>query len=320
MFVDYTILELWGGNGGKGAVSFRREKFEPKGGPDGGDGGNGGHCIIKVDTNLRTLSDIRYRSIYKAKNGHPGGKNNKFGKNGENQIVLVPSGCIVKDKENNVLADLIEENEEFVVCKGGKGGKGNSHFKTSRNQSPRKAQPGKIGEKGTFIIELKLLADVGLVGLPNSGKSTLLSVLTNANPKIGNYPFTTIEPNLGLVKYGEYKSFVVADIPGLIEGAGSGKGLGYQFLKHIERTRVLIFLVDINDENPNSTYEILLKEIKEYNVDILKKSKIKVLSKADTLSQKQRIKNSNFQIISSVSGEGLQNLIHLIELTLNEEN
>jgi len=320
MFVDYTILELWGGNGGKGAVSFRREKFEPKGGPDGGDGGNGGHCILKVNTNLRTLSDIRYRSIYKAENGHPGGKNNKCGKNGENQIILVPSGCIVKDNKNNVLADLIENNEEFNVCKGGKGGKGNSYFKTSRNQSPRNAQSGKLGDKGTYCIELKLLADVGLVGLPNSGKSTLLSVLTNANPKIGNYPFTTIEPNLGLVKYGEYKSFVMADIPGLIEGAGSGKGLGYQFLKHIERNRVLIFLIDINDENPNSTYEILLKEIKEFNVDILKKSKIKVLTKADTLPQKQRINNSNFHIISSVSGEGLQHLMHLIELKLNEKS
>ncbi len=259
MLVDIATVELHGGDGGNGIVSFRREKFVPKGGPDGGDGGNGGQCIFKVDRNLRTLADIRFRSIYRAKNGGPGGKNNRHGKNGENLVIFVPPGTTIKnDQEDAILADLITENDEFVACNGGKGGKGNSHFKSSLNRSPRRAVAGRKGESGNFQIELKLLAEEGLVGLPIAGKSTLLSVLSNANPKIGSYPFTTLEPNLGIVKYGEYKSFLMADIPGLIDGAADGRGLGHQYLKHIERTKVLIFLIDINDESPKDTLNVLL--------------------------------------------------------------
>ena len=311
MFIDLITVELWGGDGGNGAVSFRREKYVPKGGPDGGDGGNGGSCIFIVDPNLRTLADIRYHSIYKAGRGGPGGKNNRHGKNGEDREISVPPGTIIKSKiPDTVLADLVKDGDKFIACKGGRGGKGNSHFKSSQNRSPRKAQPGKNGNKGIFQIELKLLADVGLVGLPNSGKSTLLSVLSNANPKIGNYPFTTINPNLGLVKFSEYKSFVMADIPGLIEGAGTGKGLGHQFLKHIERTRVLVFLIDINDPDPNESLNILVKEIENYNLDILKKPRIIVLTKSDTMALNDQRNLPDYQRISSISGDGLQSMVN----------
>ena len=217
-----------------------------------------------------------------------------------------------------MLADLVKDGDKIIACSGGRGGKGNSHFKSSRNQSPRKAQPGKNGDRGIFQIELKLLADVGLVGLPNSGKSTLLSVLSNANPKIGNYPFTTINPNLGLVKFSEYKSFVMADIPGLIEGAGSGKGLGYQFLKHIERTRVLVFLIDVNDPDPIESLNILIKEIKNYNLDILKKPRIIVLTKSDTIPHDDQKDLPDYERISSISGDGLQSLVNALTVYLDE--
>ena len=319
MFIDITTIELWAGDGGRGAVSFRREKFIPKGGPDGGDGGDGGSCIFVVNPNLRTLADIRYRAIYKAGRGGPGGKNNRHGKNGENSKISVPPGTIIKNTNSNtVLADLVKDGDEFIACMGGIGGKGNSHFKSSRNQSPRKAQPGKNGGKGICQIELKLLADVGLVGLPNSGKSTLLSVLSNANPKIGNYPFTTINPNLGLVKFSEYRSFVMADIPGLIEGAGSGKGLGHQFLKHIERTRVLLFLIDVNDTDPNESLNILIKEIENYNLDILKKPRIIVLTKSDTIAHEDQKALPDYDKISSISGDGLQSLVNSLTFYLDE--
>lgn len=319
MFIDLITVELWGGDGGNGAVSFRREKYVPKGGPDGGDGGNGGSCIFIVDPNLRTLADIRYHSIYKAGRGGPGGKNNRHGKNGEDREISVPPGTIIKSKNpDTVLADLVKDGDKFITCKGGRGGKGNSHFKSSQNRSPRKAQPGKNGNKGIFQIELKLLADVGLVGLPNSGKSTLLSVLSNANPKIGNYPFTTINPNLGLVKFSEYKSFVMADIPGLIEGAGTGKGLGHQFLKHIERTRVLVFLIDINDPDPNESLNILVKEIENYNLDILKKPRIIVLTKSDTMALNDQRNLPDYQRISSISGDGLQSMVNSLMEFLDE--
>ena len=319
MFIDLITVELWGGDGGNGAVSFRREKYVPKGGPDGGDGGNGGSCIFIVDPNLRTLADIRYHSIYKAGKGGPGGKNNRHGKNGEDREISVPPGTIIKSKNpDTVLADLVKDGDKFITCKGGMGGKGNSHFKSSQNRSPRKAQPGKNGNKGIFQIELKLLADVGLVGLPNSGKSTLLSVLSNANPKIGNYPFTTINPNLGLVKFSEYKSFVMADIPGLIEGAGTGKGLGHQFLKHIERTRVLVFLIDINDPDPNESLNILVKEIENYNLDILKKPRIIVLTKSDTMAPHDQKNLPDYQRISSISGDGLQSMVNSLMEFLDE--
>jgi Obg family GTPase CgtA len=220
MFIDYTQIEIAAGDGGSGAVSFRREKFMPKGGPDGGDGGRGGHVCFMVDTNLHTLQDVRYKRRYQAESGHSGRGSNKTGKNGKDITILVPAGTMVRLKgSKKVIVDLTEKGQNFIICHGGQGGKGNARFKTAIKQAPRKAQSGAIGDSGSYEIELKILADVGLVGLPNAGKSTLLSVLSSAKPKIADYPFTTLEPQLGIVKYGEYGSFVMADIPGLIKGA-----------------------------------------------------------------------------------------------------
>ena len=252
MFIDHTQIDISAGNGGAGAVSFRREKFIPKGGPDGGDGGRGGHVIFIVDTNLHTLQDIRYKRRYKAENGHGGRGSNKTGKNGKDVIILVPAGSIIRKKgSDKVIVDLTVEGQKHIICNGGQGGKGNARFKTATKQAPRKAQPGIEGETGIFEIELKILADVGLVGLPNAGKSTLLASISSARPKIAAYPVTTLKPNLGIFKYGEYDSFVMADIPGIIEGASDGKGLGHYFLRHIERTKVLAFIIDSNSENIN---------------------------------------------------------------------
>ena len=246
MFIDYAKVELKAGNGGAGAVSFRREKYIPKGGPDGGDGGRGGHIIFQADSNLHTLQDVRYMKQYNAENGAKGTGACKTGRNGTDVIVSVPIGTIIKKIEKaDIVADLVEENQRVIVCRGGYGGRGNTHFKTSTLQTPLKAQSGKPGESGLFEIELKVLADVGLVGLPNAGKSTLLARLSAARPKIADYPFTTLEPHLGIVKYNEYQSFVMADIPGLIDGASSGKGLGHQFLKHVERNKILVYLIRI---------------------------------------------------------------------------
>ena len=248
MFIDYAKIELQAGNGGKGAVAFRREKYIDKGGPNGGDGGRGGNIIFETNPNLHTLQDIRYKRMYKAKNGQSGGSNNRTGKSGDDLIIQVPCGTIIKNLDNKtIIKDLIKENESHIVCKGGFGGKGNVHFKSSTQQTPRFSQQGTKGEFLSVELELKVLADVGLVGLPNAGKSTLLSVMTTAKPKIADYPFTTLQPHLGIVKYGEYQSFVMADIPGLIEGASEGKGLGHQFLKHIERNKILLFMIDIEE-------------------------------------------------------------------------
>ena len=275
MFIDYAQIELKAGNGGAGAVSFHREKFHPKGGPDGGEGGRGGHIVFKASRNLHTLQDIKFKKKYKAQNGSNGKGSNKTGKNGSDLIVSVPIGTLVKKKDRKeIVADLIKDGQEFIICNGGIGGKGNSYYKTSTNQSPQKSQPGISGEKGVFDIELKVLADVGLVGLPNAGKSTLLASLSSARPKIADYPFTTLSPNLGIVKYGEYGSFVMADIPGLIEGASRGKGLGHQFLRHIERNKILIFLIDSLEENPYNTLSTLEKELVDFNPDIMIKPKI----------------------------------------------
>ncbi len=269
MFIDYTSVELIAGHGGKGAVHFRREKFIPKGGPDGGDGGRGGHIIFTADTNLHTLQDVRYRKRYQAEKGGPGGGSRKTGKNGADINVLVPVGTIIREKgAKDILADLSHDKDQVTVCKGGIGGKGNIRFKSSTNRAPRKAQPGEPGESGIYEIELKVLADVGLVGKPNAGKSTLLSSISSARPKIADYPFTTLEPNLGIVKYGDYNSFVMADIPGLIEGASSGKGLGHKFLRHIERNKVLLYLIDSQDETPLKTFEALQKELLQFNPDL----------------------------------------------------
>ena len=313
MFIDYTQIDISAGNGGSGAVSFRREKFIPKGGPDGGDGGRGGHVIFQVDTNLHTLQDIRYRRRYKAENGHPGRGSNKTGKNGKDVVILVPAGSVIRKKgSKNIIIDLTVNGQNHIICNGGQGGKGNARFKTSTKQAPRKAQPGIEGESGIFEIELKVLADVGLVGLPNAGKSTLLSSISSARPKVADYPFTTLKPNLGIVKYGEYESFVMADIPGLIEGASLGKGLGHQFLRHIERNRIHMYLIDCMEENPYDVYNILKNELKNFNEDLIKKPSLICRTKSDLkqeLSSQWNDFNEKIYDISSLTKEGVDELI-----------
>ncbi len=325
MFVDYTKVELTAGNGGPGCVSFRREKFIPKGGPNGGDGGRGGNIVLVADINLHTLQDIRYASIYKAKNGQPGSSNRKSGKDGEDIVIRVPFGTVIKEEASGmIVADMVQDNQKKILCSGGIGGKGNVHFKTSTRQTPRYAQSGKIGESGVFSFELKVLADVGLVGLPNAGKSTLLSVVSSARPKIADYPFTTLEPHLGIVKYGEYQSFVMADIPGLIKGAGEGRGLGHQFLRHIERNRILVFLIDGNDENPYDVYQTLLEELNSFNPDLMRKSRLVVKTKLDTIGKEKTHSDlwekipDYHQDISSVTGKGIPELIKQITELLDE--
>ena len=313
MFIDYAKIELQAGNGGNGAVAFHREKYIDKGGPSGGDGGRGGDIVFQTNPNLHTLQDIRYKRMYKAKNGQSGGSNKRTGKSGEDLIIQVPCGTIIKSIESkSIIKDLVKENESHIICQGGIGGKGNFHFKSSTQQTPRFAQEGVKGQKLSIELELKVLADVGLVGLPNAGKSTLLSVMTTAKPKIANYPFTTLQPHLGIVKYGEYKSFVMADIPGLIEGASKGKGLGHQFLKHIERNKILLFLIDVEEKNPNDVYNQLLDELVNFNKDLLDKDRIVVRTKIDTISEDVDERWSSFSEefidISSVSNIGLNTL------------
>ena len=321
MFIDFTQIDISAGNGGSGAVSFRREKFIPKGGPDGGDGGRGGHVIFKVDTNLHTLQDVRYRRRYKAENGHPGRGSNKTGKNGKDVVILVPAGSVIRKKgSKDVIIDLTVNGQNYIICNGGQGGKGNARFKTSTKQAPRKAQPGIEGESGIFEIELKVLADVGLVGLPNAGKSTLLSSISSARPKVADYPFTTLKPNLGIVKYGEYESFVMADIPGLIEGASLGKGLGYQFLRHIERNRIHIYLIDCMEDNPYDVYITLKNELKNFNEDLIKKPSLICRTKSDLkqeLSPQWSDFNEKIYDISSLTKEGVDQLIHSLVEVLN---
>ena len=321
MFIDFTQIDISAGNGGSGAVSFRREKFIPKGGPDGGDGGRGGHVIFKVDTNLHTLQDIRYRRRYKAENGHPGRGSNKTGKNGKDVVILVPAGSVIRKKgSKDIIIDLTVNGQNYIICNGGQGGKGNARFKTSTKQAPRKAQPGVEGESGIFEIELKVLADVGLVGLPNAGKSTLLSSISSARPKVAEYPFTTLKPNLGIVKYGEYESFVMADIPGLIEGASLGKGLGHQFLRHIERNRIHIYLIDCMEENPYDVYITLKNELKNFNEDLIKKPSLICRTKSDLkqeLSPQWSDFNEKIYDISSLTKEGVDQLIHSLVEVLN---
>ena len=320
MFIDYTSVELIAGHGGKGAVHFRREKFIPKGGPDGGDGGRGGHIIFTADTNLHTLQDVRYRKRYQAEKGGPGGGSRKTGKNGADINVLVPVGTIIREKgAKDILADLSHDKDQVTVCKGGIGGKGNIRFKSSTNRAPRKAQPGEPGESGIYEIELKVLADVGLVGKPNAGKSTLLSSISSARPKIADYPFTTLEPNLGIVKYGDYNSFVMADIPGLIEGASSGKGLGHKFLRHIERNKVLLYLIDSQDETPLKTFEALQKELLQFNPDLGIKPVYICRTKSDLnveLSKEWNDFEGDVIVISSVNRDGLDELISRLSSAL----
>lgn len=314
-FIDFTKILIKSGDGGKGHISFRREKYVPKGGPDGGNGGKGGDVIFVADSHMNTLLDFKYKHVYMAENGIKGSKSRCTGADGEDMFVRVPKGTLIKDaKTEEIIADIVEPNVEYVIAKGGKGGKGNSEFATSTNQAPRFAEEGELGIELEIILELKLIADIGIVGFPNVGKSTLISVISSAKPKIADYPFTTLVPNLGIVKIAEGKSFTVADIPGLIEGASEGKGLGIQFLRHIERTRCLLFMLDSLSETQLKDYNVLLQELKKYNISMTRKKKIICISKIDTISETKRkeLKKLNFKekqtpimFISSVTGESI---------------
>ncbi len=317
-FIDEAVIFVKAGNGGNGTISFRREKYVPKGWPDGGTGGNGGNVLIRADKQLGTLLDFRYKRSYKAESGENGRGKDQTGKTGVDTVLRVPCGTIVMEgPRRKIVGDLVHERDEVVVAHGGKGGRGNAEFATSTNQAPRIAEPGTPGEECELLLELKLIADVGLVGFPNAGKSTLISVVSAAKPKIADYPFTTLTPNLGIVRYAEGKSFTLADMPGLIKGAHLGKGLGIQFLRHIERTRVLVFLIESISEDPKRDYEILLNELASYNAALAKKPKIVALTKIDLFEEKalKRLKRVSFGRnipvvrISSVSREGLQPLL-----------
>ena len=315
VFVDFTKVYVKSGDGGKGCVAFRREKHVPKGGPNGGDGGNGGDIIVKAIPNLYTLQDVKYRKSYKAENGKAGFGSRKYGNNGNSVIIPVPPGTVVIDEASKeILADLVKIGQSVVVECGGRGGRGNANFATSTNRAPRYAEDGVPGEGKILIFELKILSDVGLVGLPNSGKSTLISKLTSARPKIADYPFTTLVPNLGIVKYGDYRSFVMADVPGLIEGAHKGKGLGHRFLRHLERTRVLVFLIESIDPDPIATYRLLDSELISHFSGFRDRKRIIVLSKNDLVKNSLRVGINGIDVvsISAVTGNGLETFINKI--------
>ena len=315
-FIDFVRLFCASGHGGAGSAHLHRAKYVPKGGPDGGDGGRGGHIILKVNPQLWTLIHLRYRKVVRAEAGSPGGEALKKGKNGQEIILEVPQGVTVKDAETEeVITELIEPGQEFILCQGGRGGYGNDHFKSATNQTPRYAQPGGEGEEGWFILELKVLADVGLVGFPNAGKSTLLAAITSAKPKIANYAFTTLEPNLGIVKYRDDRSFVMADIPGIIEGAHEGRGIGIRFLRHIERNSVLLFMVSAEEKDIKKSYGILLNELKQYNPELLVKDRVLAITKTDLVDaktiariEKKLPEDIPHVFISSVAQTGLQEL------------
>lgn len=323
MFVDYARITVIAGHGGSGCVSFRREKYIPKGGPDGGNGGRGGHVIFCVNPQLHTLQDMKYRKLYRAGNGRGGSGGQKTGKDGTDIIIPVPPGTVFRQEgEDTITADLVEAGDEFVAARGGKGGKGNAEFVTPTRQAPRDAEPGKKGEKCVYGVELKVLADVGLVGFPNAGKSTLLSKLSAARPKIADYPFTTLQPHLGIVKYGEYRSFVMADIPGLINGASQGKGLGFRFLKHIERTSVLAILIESIQENPDSACATLINELEIYNKILLDLPRVVILTKIDLLPDEIQLPHSVMNLdtipISSITGHGLKELVKKLSSLIDE--
>lgn len=325
MFVDRVVVSFIAGKGGNGCVSFRREKFIPKGGPDGGDGGKGGDIILKSVANNNSLMDFRYKNIIKAQNGENGKGSNKNGKSGKNLILEIPAGTIIKSyPEEKIIFDFDKPDIEFIIAKGGKGGRGNTHFKSSVNQTPRYAENGKKGEEIKVILELKLIAFAGLVGFPNAGKSTLISKISGAKPKIANYPFTTLYPNLGVI-YKDYNSLVIADIPGIIEGAHNGEGMGLEFLKHIERTKLLIFLIDISDyseHEPKQAFITLLSELEQYSKKLLKKDMIVVGNKSDIAKNskdkiselKKEVKNRglDFIKISAIKEKNLNKLKELI--------
>lgn len=318
-FVDYVKIYVASGKGGKGSSHLHREKFIEKGGPDGGDGGRGGHVILKGNKNLWTLFHLKFLRHVKAGHGGDGGSSRSTGADGDDKFIEVPLGTVVKDKETGeILFEITDDGETKVLAKGGKGGLGNWHFRSATNQTPRYAQPGISGEEVDVILELKVLADVGLVGFPNAGKSTLLSVLTSAKPKIADYPFTTLKPNLGIVAYRDFQSFVIADIPGIIEGAAEGKGLGHYFLRHIERNSTLLFLIPADTEDIKKEYDILVDELRRYNPEMLDKDKLVVVSKCDMLDDElqaelkiqldKEFKGINYMFISSVAQQGLTEL------------
>lgn len=318
-FVDYVKINCRSGKGGAGSAHFRREKFIPKGGPDGGDGGRGGHVILRGNSHLWTLLHLKYTRHIRAEHGQPGGAQRSTGASGKDAIVEVPLGTVAKNPETGeVLCEITEHGQEAIILKGGRGGLGNDHFKSPTNQTPTYAQPGEPSLEEWIILELKILADVGLVGFPNAGKSTLLSVVSAAKPEIADYPFTTITPNLGIVAYHDNRSFVMADIPGIIEDAHQGKGLGLRFLRHIERNSILLFMVPADSNDIHKEYNILLNELKQYNPELLDKDRILAISKSDLLDQelmdeiKQDLPDIPYVFISSVAQKGLNKLKDLI--------
>ena len=327
-FVDYVKMHVSSGNGGKGSAHLHREKYIQKGGPDGGDGGRGGHVIVRGNSNLWTLLHLKFKRHIRAGHGSHGSSGRSTGADGEDMYLDVPLGTVIRDTEsNNILFEITEEGEERIVAEGGKGGRGNWHFKSSTNQTPRYAQPGIALEEKHITLELKVLADVGLVGFPNAGKSTLLSVMTSAKPKIADYEFTTLKPNLGIVEYRDFKSFVMADIPGIIEGAAEGKGLGYYFLRHIERNSILLFLVPADADDIVKQYEVLLDELRRYNPQMLDKERFLLVSKSDLLDDELKAEmkveldeglNIEYMFMSSVAHQGIQELKDKLWKILND--
>ena len=325
-FIDYVKILFRSGNGGGGSAHLMRTAQDPKAGPDGGDGGKGGDVVLVGNRNLWTLLHLRYTKHIFAENGEHGSANQCFGRNGKDAVVEVPLGPVVRNSETGeFIGEVLEDGQKLVILQGGRGGQGNVHFKSATHQTPRFAQPGEEGIESWLILELKILADVGLVGFPNAGKSTLISVLSNAKPKIADYPFTTLRPNLGMVAYREHQSFVVADIPGIIEGASEGKGLGLRFLRHIERNSVLLFLISAISENIKKEYDILLNELKAYNPELMDKNRILAITKCDLLSEKELAavkknvpKNVPVHFISAVSHKNLTSLKDEIWRVLTE--
>jgi len=325
-FVDYVKICCRSGKGGAGSTHFHRDRTTAKGGPDGGDGGRGGNIILKGNSQIWTLLSLKYRKHIIAKHGESGGSALKHGKDGKDELIEVPLGTVAKDAETGeILFEITEDGEEFILVEGGRGGLGNDHFKSSTNQSPRYAQPGEDGKDEWKILELKVLADIGLVGFPNAGKSTLLSVVSAAKPEIANYPFTTLVPNLGIVEYRDHKSFIMADIPGIIEGAHLGKGLGHRFLRHIERNAVLLFMVPADSDQIAKEYHILLNELKQYNEELLDKQRILAITKCDLLDDEllQELsqefpENIKVICISSVAQKGIVELKDELWKKINE--
>ncbi len=325
-FVDLVQISLKAGDGGDGVVRFRREKYVPKGGPDGGNGGRGGDIIVRANRHLTTLLDFQYRTVYHAPRGENGAGSTKTGRSGSDLVIKVPEGTLVREvSSGTILADLTKHEEECVIARGGKGGRGNATFATSTDQAPRRAEKGEPGEEKEIELELKLLADVGLVGLPNAGKSTLISVISAARPKIADYPFTTLIPNLGIVRVAEGRSFVVADIPGLIEGAHLGKGLGIQFLRHIQRTKVLVLLVEAPRGKLKEDYAVLTNELQSFDAELARKRSIVAVTKIDTLDgpalkklRSIKLGRKEMHFISAVSGTGVRELIQAIDLALRK--